>query len=507
METQNLVEMRGITKRYSSGTLANDRVSFSLKENEIHAVAGENGAGKSTLMKILFGVEQPDAGTIIVNGQAVTFHTPRDAMAMGIGMVYQHFMLVDELPVWQNLFLGAEKMKGPFLDQEAMIAETNRLCQLYDMPLDPQALCGQLPVSARQKVEILKVLARNAKVLILDEPTAVLTPQETEQLFRQLRLLRDAGHTIVIITHKLKEMKALCDRVTVMRGGKTVGVYQIDEITEQKLSELMVGGSVRLHVQKTTAHPGKAIAGVRDLTITNPNGKRKLDQVSFDLHAGEILCLVGVEGNGQQQVVECMTGEKTNYEGSITFNGTNIRNMPVKALRRLGMSHIPEDRMIVGTDQQASIYHNLLATRFEEEAKLGFLKTQKLRAQCQEAMKKFMIKGALNDSLASLSGGNMQKVVLAREFSDACTMIVADQPTRGVDVGAISFIHDQLIKMRDEGKAILLVSADLGEVLDLADRILVFREGRIAAQIDDPAAVDEQILGRYMLGVEEKEHE
>ncbi len=498
-----LLQMKGITKRYGNGVLANEDACFSLREGEIHAVAGENGAGKSTLMKILFGAEQPTEGTIELRGKAVKITSPKVATSLGIGMVYQHFMLVDELPVYLNVFLGAEKRKGLLLDKQAMIDATKALCEKYDMPVNPTALCGELPVGLRQKVEILKVLASGAKIIILDEPTAVLTPQETEQLFHQLRILREQQHTIVIITHKLKEMKELCDRITVMRQGKTVGVVNVCDVDEQQISELMVGGTVRLKVDKAPVQPGAVVAEMQAVTVPG-SGRPKLDRVSLSARTGEILCLAGVEGNGQQQAIECLTGQIA-YEGSVKVLGEEVRGKSIRKIRNLGMAHIPEDRMTMGTDQRASLHENLISVDFDRNTHLGFLKNKLLKARSEQQLKDFLVKGERQMPISMLSGGNMQKVVVARELSQKPRLIIANQPTRGVDVGAIAFIHEKLVELRDQGCGIILVSADMSEVFSLADRIIVFHEGKIAAEITDIENTTEQQLGRYMLGVEKME--
>ena len=499
----DLLCMKNITKRYGNGVLANEDASFSLREGEIHAIAGENGAGKSTLMKILFGAEQPTSGSIELHGKPVKLSSPKVATSLGIGMVYQHFMLVDELPVYLNVFLGVEKRKGLLLDKQAMIDATRALCEKYDMPVDPTALCGSLPVGLRQKVEILKVLARGAKIIILDEPTAVLTPQETEQLFKQLRILRDAQHTIVIITHKLKEMKELCDRITIMRQGKTMGVVNVCDVTEQQISELMVGGTVRLKVDKADVAPGEVLAEMKNVTVPG-DGRPKLDNVSLTARAGEILCLAGVEGNGQQQAIECITGQ-IGYKGSVKVLGEEVRGKSIRMIRDLGLAHIPEDRMTMGTDQKASLHDNLISVDFDRNCRLGFLKDKALKARSDEQLTKFLVKGEKHTPISMLSGGNMQKVVIARELTKGAKLIIANQPTRGVDVGAIAFIHEKLVELRDQGCGIVLVSADMSEVFSLADRIVVFHEGHVAAEITDVAGCSEQQLGRFMLGIDRME--
>lgn len=502
---EELLRMSGITKVFGNGILANDHVDFSLRKGEIHAIAGENGAGKSTLMKILHGAELPTEGQIFWHGKQVSIPSPRAATTLGIGMVYQHFMLVNELPVYQNVYLGIEKDRFGVLNRKAMLLGTQALAEKYNMQVDPEALCGTLPVGIAQKVEILKVLARGAELIILDEPTAVLTPQETEQLFVQLKRMRDDSHTIVIITHKLREIKELCDRVSVFRSGKNVGVFQVSEVSEQQISEYMVGAGVNLKVQKTPAVPGEVAVSVQHLSVAGRGKKKLVNNVSFSARRGEILCFAGVEGNGQQQVIECLTGLQKGYEGDARVLGTDIGSLSIHDIRALGLTHIPEDRMTTGTDQAASIYDNLISLTYDRNDKAGWMDQNALRQKAETDLESFLVKGTLDMPISMLSGGNMQKVVAARELGGNPIVIVANQPTRGVDVGAIEFLHKKLVALRDAGCSILLVSADLGEVLALADRILVFHDGEIAAEITDVENTTEQQLGRYMLGIERME--
>ena len=501
---QNYIEMRDITKVYPNGVLANDRAWLGIAKGEIHAIAGENGAGKSTIMKVLYGAEKAE-GEIRIDGKKVEIGSPRDANALGIGMVYQHFMLVNQFTAWENIFFGVEKT-GPFgtLRKKEMKEEARALCERYDMKLDLDERAGEMSVSTAQKVEILKVLCRGARILILDEPTAVLTPQETEELFRQLRLLKENGYTVILITHKLKEIKELCDRITVMRAGRTVGVYNVADVSEAEISNLMVGRDIDLRVPKTPAEPGEELLRVENLRVAGRGGKPAVAGVSFSARRGEILCIAGVEGNGQQETAAAVVGALSRYEGTVTFRGKDLRGLRRKAIRSLGMSHIPEDRLRTGCDPAASIYDNLIALDFSENSAAGFVKEKKLRARGLSQIEKYKIKGALSQPLGMLSGGNMQKVIVARELDADPALVVADQPTRGVDVGAIEIIHKKLLEMRDRGAAVLLISADLAEVFALADRILVFHGGEISAEIDDPSSVDEMQLGRYMLGLEKK---
>ncbi len=499
------IRMVGITKVYPNGVVANDHVDLGIARGEIHAIAGENGAGKSTVMKVLYGAERAE-GEIYIDGEKREISSPKAANALGIGMVYQHFMLVNEFPAWQNIFFGTElRNKAGFLKKKEMIARTKQLCEQYDMQVDPLQPCGQMSVSTAQKVEILKVLARGATILILDEPTAVLTPQETEQLFRQLRLLKESGFTVIIITHKLKEIKQLCDRVTIMRQGKSVGVYNVADVTEADISRLMVGRDVATRMEKAPANPGETVLEVQGLTVAGPGGKNAVDGVSFKVRTGEILCFAGVEGNGQREVIGAVSGLQKNYTGSVVFRGKDIRKMKIRAIRREGMSHIPEDRLKSGCDASSDIFENLIALDYDRNCRAGFLKLKPLRLRSQGQIERFQIKGTLKQKMSMLSGGNMQKVIIARELQGDPVLVIADQPTRGVDVGAIEAIHKELIAMRDAGKAVLLVSADLNEVFNLSDRILVFHEGKITAAIKDVGSVDEFQLGNYMLGIETME--
>ncbi|MCQ2423288.1 MAG: ABC transporter ATP-binding protein [Clostridia bacterium] len=499
------IEMRGITKVYPSGVVANKNVNLSIEKGEIHAIAGENGAGKSTIMKVLYGAEKAD-GEIFLDGRKVSINSPRAAGALGIGMVYQHFMLVGQFTAWENIFFGIEEKNAlGVLKKKEMIRRAEELCEKYDMHVDLTARAADVSASTAQKIEILTVLARGAQLLILDEPTAVLTPQETEQLFGQLRLLKKSGYTIIIITHKLKEIMALCDRVTIMRQGENVGVYNISDVSEAEISRLMVGRDVQMKVDKEKAQPGEALLTVTDLTVRGKGGRNAVSGVSFSAHRGEILCIAGVEGNGQREVVRSVCGLNRKYTGEIRFGGVNVAGMKIRKIRKLGLSHIPEDRMTTGCNTAASICDNLIALDYAENSRLGFLKTKKLRERSCGQIADYGIKGTLNQKIGMLSGGNMQKVVVARELDSDPALIVADQPTRGVDIGAIETIHKRIVAMRDAGKAVILVSADLAEVFSLADRIIVFHDGEITADITDVSSVDEVQLGRYMLGLERME--
>ncbi len=500
MEYLTLAE---ISKIYSNGVVANDHVNFGLRKGEIHAIIGENGAGKSTLMKVLYGLEKRDGGEIYLNGEKLNITSPLDALGFSIGMVPQHSMLIDEMTVSENIFLGIEKKRRGLLDRRRMDQETRLLCEKYNMVVDPKAVCGNLSLSAAQKVGILKALARGANILILDEPTAVLAPQEIQELFTQLVLLKNNGYSIIIITHKLKEIKKLCDRVTIMRAGRDCGVFAVDQISEEEISRLMVGSDVKLTVEKPPATPGDIVIKATELTMTRQNRTYAVDHISFSVRKGEILCFAGVEGNGQRETVRCLTGLEKKYTGQITLLGQDLREMSVRAIREKGLSFIPEDRQKTGSDQAASILDNLIAISVEKDSRFGVIRYRRLRERAQKLIRRYGIKAKnLSQPMNSLSGGNMQKVIIAREVEAESAVLVADQPTRGVDVGAMEFIHKKLIDLRDSGKAILLVSADLNEAMNLADRILVFHNGKITAQITDVPHVTEEQLGRYMLGLD-----
>lgn len=498
------LKMSNITKVYPNGVIANDNASLEIEKGEIHAVAGENGAGKSTIMKVLYGAEKAQ-GDIFINGVRCEIDSPKTANSYGIGMVYQHFMLVNEFSVRENIFFGNEIRKGfGILDRDAMREKAMALCSKYGMELDVDAKCSNLSVSEAQKTEILKVLARGASTIILDEPTAVLTPQETQQLFSQLLKLKEDGYTIIIITHKLKEIKQLCDRVTVMRQGRTIGTYDVSDVSESDISRIMVGRDVAIP-EKTPPSPGSVVLEARGLVIEGDGRRKAVHNASFCVREGEILCFAGVEGNGQHEVINAITGMDCNYDGDVLIKGTSTKNLGIAEIRHLGLAHIPEDRLKTGAVAGFSVFENLIAVDYDHSSRAGFIDFGALEERCRRLVEDYGIKGSLDDSLASLSGGNMQKVVVARELDTNPCIVVADQPTRGVDIGAIESIHRRLLSLKDEGKAIVLVSADLSEVFALADRIIVFHNGEITAQIDDVAGTSEEQLGRYMLGIERME--
>lgn len=505
MSTEAL-RMVGITKVYPNGVVANNDVNFSVNKGEIHALSGENGAGKSTLMKMLFGEEQPSKGDIYINGEKIVLKNSNTAIKLGIGMVHQHFMLLPSLTVLENMILGAEEKKGFVLDMGKAAKLVKGLSEKYNLivPLDEKV--RDLSVGQKQKVEILKALLHGAKILILDEPTAVLTPQETAELFHELKKLREDGYTIIFISHRLDEVKELCDRITILRHGHTIGVYNIADVSEEDISRLMVGRDVMLQIDKKKANLGDPIIFVRNLIVNNELGQRMINGVSFEGHRGEILGVAGVEGNGQSELIDVLSGNSEYLGGSIEVMGKDIKKMSIHELRQLKVSYIPEDRMTVGSVGRMSIAENLIADKSDSPIftrKLGAIKRDAIQQFGKRMIERFQIlcKGP-DTTVESLSGGNIQKVVLARELSSDPDILLADQPTRGVDVGAAEFIRRELVRLRDENHFILLVSSDLNELLGLSDRLIVLYRGRISAFFSDTSMVTEESLGRFMLGVE-----
>ncbi|MEN1759835.1 ABC transporter ATP-binding protein [Anoxynatronum sibiricum] len=506
---EEILAMKGITKVYPNGIVANKDVDFSVRKGEIHAIMGENGAGKSTLMKILFGMEQPEKGDIFFKGEKVVLHSPNTAINYGIGMVHQHFMLVPSLTVAENMVLGVEPKKSSVLfDFEKAVQMTEEVSQKYNLAIDPKAIVEDLAVGKKQKLEILKALLRGAEVLILDEPTAVLTPQETKELFEELINLKNQGFTIIFISHKLKEIKQITDRLTILRNGRSMGIHETKAISEQEISRLMVGRDVVLKVDKKPATPGEVVIETKGLSYHDATGKPVVNQMSFRVRKGEIMGIAGVEGNGQGELVELITGLKKPSVGDIFIGGVPVKDLTVKEIRNLKTSHIPEDRMVYGVAAEGTIGENLISDRFDHPKYNGKLlqKVKSLISRSEELIKDYKVKcDGHTQQVNMLSGGNIQKVVVAREFSSDPKLIVADQPTRGIDVGSTEFIRRKLVELRDEGTAVLLVSADLNEVLELSDSLMVMYGGEIAAYFEDASQVDEMELGMYMLGLKTME--
>lgn len=501
-----LLRMENIRKTFPPDVLALDGAAFSLREGEIHALAGENGAGKTTLMKILCGIERPEEGQIFLRGVPVEISGPNAADALGIAMVHQHFMLVEDMTVAENIALGREPRKGLHFDRLRAEKTVLELAGKYDMPVRPETRIRDLSVGLRQKVEILKVLARKADILLLDEPTAVLTPQETDELFRQLVLLKEAGHTIVLITHKLKEIKQVCDRITVMKSGKTVGTYEVGDITEAEISRKMIGYDFVPVTNEESRTPGKEILRTEGLCHTDSRGVSKLRNVAFSLSEGEILGIVGIEGNGQEELVSILSGKVSRYQGKILLEGTDLRGMSVAGIRSRGLSFIPEDRMDQGVDSSASVLENVSVHRIRRARPGFFLRRKDLAQAAGTLLREFEVKcDSPDEPVRALSGGNIQKIVSGREIVDCGRILIADQPTRGIDVGSAVKIHERIVRLAREGKAVLLVSSDLQEIHRLSGRILVMFGGEIVAEIDRPSETSEEDLGFYMLGIRRRD--
>ena len=503
-----VVRMKGITKVYPNGVAANQGVDFDLRKGEIHALMGENGAGKSTLMKMLFGLEQPTSGEIIVNGEKLELTSPSVAIAHGIGMVHQHFMLVPSLSVAENMVLGmTPKKSGLFVDRAKAIEITREYSEKFNLHVEPEAKVMDIPVGMKQKVEILKALVRGAKILIMDEPTAVLTSQETAELFVELKNLKNQGYTIVFISHKLNEIMEITDRLTIMRNGRSMGVYNTCDVTKEDISRLMVGRDVVLSVQKDKAVPGDTVLKIRDLEYVNEWHKKMLDKVSFDVRKGEILGIAGVEGNGQKELIDMLFSFNVPNSGTATVNGTSILGLPQQRIRELGVSLVPEDRMLYGIAASASIEENVISDRASDRRyNSGPLFNMKaIHQEADRLIREFTVLCKnRNQHVGMLSGGNIQKVVVAREFSNDPVLILADQPTRGIDVGATEFIRKKLVELSRSGIAVLLVSADLNEVMELSDSLIVMHNGQIAAYFDDTAGLTDEIMGEYMLGLKQQ---
>ena len=504
---QEVLLMDKITKVYANGFVANQDVTLSVNKGEIHALVGENGAGKTTLMKVLFGIEQPEGGRIVIDGKEVQIHNPLEAIQYGVGMVHQHFMQVPSLTVAENMVLGMEPKSRSkiFLDKAEMIRMTEEVSKKYNLIVDPTLKIEDCSVVAKQKVEILKALIRGARVLILDEPTAVLTPQETRELFEQLKLLRENGHSIIFISHKLEEVMELCNNVTVLRHGYCNGTHPIEELDAAKISRLMVGRDVVLKIDKEDPKPEKPVLEVRDLVCVNSEGKNAVDHVSFTIHSGEVVGIAGVEGNGQSFLSDAISGMIPYDEGIVRLNGKDISGMRIKDIRHSGMAVIPEDRMTVGCVRDLSVRSNAVADRYDKKENMNgiFLNGGRQRKITEDLIKEFEIScDSQDESIRFLSGGNIQKVVVAREFTSGANFVIANQPTRGVDVGTAEMIRKYLVRMtREKGIGSLLISADLNEILEVSDRLFVMKEGKIVAAFPKANVVDVDVLGEYMLGI------
>jgi general nucleoside transport system ATP-binding protein len=494
------LELRGITKRYGS-LVANDRIDLTVEPGQIHALLGENGAGKTTLMNVLYGLTQPDEGEILVDGKAVALHSPKDAIRAGIGMVHQHFMLVPVFTVAENVTLGDERTHWlGLLDRHRMRREVRGLSERYGLRIDPDALVEDLPVGVQQRVEIIKALVREAGVLILDEPTSVLTPGETEELFTIMRELRAGGRSIIFISHKLREVQAIADVVTVIRRGQVVG-ERPSTASDAELAELMVGRSVVLRVDKEPAKPGDVVLEVRDLSVEQHHGQFAVDGVSFEVRSGEILGIAGVQGNGQTELCEALMGLRPVTSGSVWMAGRDITNDQPRERIRSGVGYIPEDRQEDGLVGDFSVADNMILDVYDRPpyAKGISLNLDAVRETAVSRVKQFDVRTtSIATPTGTLSGGNQQKVILAREIGRDLVLLIASQPTRGLDVGSIEFVHRRIIEERDQGVAVLLVSAELDEIYALADRIAVMYEGRITGI--RPPTVPVAELGLLMSG-------
>ena len=503
MAEDYVIEMLHITKEFP-GIKANDDITLQLRRGEVHALLGENGAGKSTLMSVLFGLYQPEQGTIRKNGKEVQIRNPNDANALGIGMVHQHFKLVECFTVLDNIILGVEPNKLGFLQKAEARKKVVALSEKYGLRVDPDALVSDISVGMQQRVEILKMLYRDNEILIFDEPTAVLTPQEIDELMEIMRGFKKEGKSILFITHKLNEIMAVADRCTVLRKGKYVGVVDIAGTTKEELSRMMVGRDVQLEVEKAPAKPGEVILDVQDVTIPSAtHRKNAVKDVTFQVRAGEIVCLAGIEGNGQTEFIYGLTGLEKVSGGRISFCGKDITHASIRERSKDGMSHIPEDRHKHGLILDYTLENNMVLQRYwqPEFQNHGFIRKDKVREYSDRLIGQYDVRsGQGSVTIArSMSGGNQQKAIIAREIDRDPKLLVAVQPTRGLDVGAIEYIHRQIVAQRDAGKAVLLVSLELDEVMNLSDRILVMYEGEVVGEFD-PKTTTVQELGLYMAG-------
>jgi simple sugar transport system ATP-binding protein len=500
-----VLELRDITKRFP-GVLANDHINLTLNEGEILALLGENGAGKTTLMNVLYGLYTPDEGEILIRGEKVEIHDPNDAIEHGIGMVHQHFMLVPVFTVTENVMLGVESVKnGIFLDRKTAAERIRAISQQFGLKVDPDAVVEDLPVGVQQRVEIIKVLYREADILIFDEPTAVLTPQEVEELFKVFKSLVEQGKSLIFITHKLNEVLAIADRILVLRNGRVAGVTTPQEATKESLASMMVGRDVILEVEKPPARLGDLVLEVQDLVVQDDRHLVAVKGVSFQVRAGEILGIAGVQGNGQTELVEALTGLRPVVSGRITILGEDVTNAEPRQVIELGSAHVPEDRQKDGLVLTFSVADNLvLNTYYQMPFARGInLDHRAIESAASDRVEQFDIRTpSIFIPVANLSGGNQQKVIVAREFSRPIRLLIASQPTRGLDVGSIEYIHSQIIKKRNDGCAVVLVSPELDEILSLSDRIAVMFEGRFLAVLPAEEATRER-LGLLMAGIQE----
>ena len=497
------IEMLNIRKEFGS-LVANDDITLQLKKGEIHALLGENGAGKSTLMSILFGLYKPEEGIIKKDGEVINITGPNDATKYKIGMVHQHFKLVEVFSVMDNIILGAETTKFGFLKKKEARAKVEKLSKEYGLNVDLDALVENITVGMQQRVEILKMLYRDNDILIFDEPTAVLTPQEIEELLKIMKNLASRGKSILFITHKINEILAVADRCTVLRKGKYIGTVDIANATKEELSEMMVGRKVEFVVDKKERVPGEVVLDVKNLIVeSSKKGKNSVNNVSFNVREGEIVCIAGIDGNGQSELIYSITGLEKIKSGTVSFKGVDITNASINKKNKLGLAHIPEDRHKHGLVLDFTLENNMVLKKFNEERfqKYGFIKTDEVREYSDELIEKFDVRTSAGSVTVArtMSGGNQQKAIIAREIDSNPELLIAVQPTRGLDVGAIEYVHKQIVAERDKGKAVLLVSFELDEVMNLSDRILVMYEGEIVGELE-PKTTTINDLGLYMAG-------
>ena len=503
MAEEKVIEMRDITKKFGD-FVANDHINLDVRKGEIHALLGENGAGKSTLMNILSGLLQPTSGDIWVRGEKVKLDSPTKASKIGIGMVHQHFMLIDAFTVTENIILGSEPVNGLKLNTKAAATEIKKLSEQYGLDVDPNALAGDISVGMQQRVEILKTLYRGADILIFDEPTAVLTPQEIDELMTILKGLAAEGKSVILITHKLDEIKAVADQVTVIRRGKSIDSFPVAGVSSQELADIMVGRSVSLFsTEKEPAHPTDTILSVSDLTVKDARGVEVVKNLSLDFRAGEVVGIAGIDGNGQSEFISALTGLMPTASGKVTLKGKDITNKKPRQITESGVGHIPEDRHRFGLELDMTLAENIaLQTYYKAPmSKAGVLDYDKINAHARELIEKFDVR-TVNELVpaSALSGGNQQKAIIARELDRDADFVIAAQPTRGLDVGAIEYIHQQLINQRDAGKAVMLVSFELDEILNVADRIAVISHGEITGVVDANETSKNE-LGLLMAGM------
>jgi len=509
LETPYAIEMLNITKKFP-GIIANDNITLQLRKGEIHALLGENGAGKSTLMSVLFGLYQPEEGEIRKDGKVVSIKNPNDANALGIGMVHQHFKLVECFSVLDNIILGVEPTKNGFLQKKEAREKVVALSEKYGLQVDPDAIIEDITVGMQQRTEILKMLYRDNEILIFDEPTAVLTPQEIDELMQIMRNLAAEGKSILFISHKLAEIMAVADRCSVLRKGKYIGTVETANTTMEELSAMMVGRNVNFHVEKKPSVPGETVLEVKNMSVASKRSKENaVNKVSFTVRRGEIVCIAGIDGNGQTELVYGLSGLEPLSEGSVSLCGKDITRAPIRQRSVSGMSHIPEDRHKHGLVLDYSLEDNMVLQRyFEPEftSKAGFLRRDNIRAYAERLIEQYDVRSGQGPitRARSMSGGNQQKAIVAREIDKNPELLIAVQPTRGLDVGAIEYIHKQLVAQRDAGKAVLLVSLELDEVMDVPDRILVMYEGEIVGELD-PKTTTQEELGLYMAGAKRDE--